>query len=447
MTPHDNVSPPVTRALDRSPAGPARALTWDRLRELLVLAALVTSPLSYVIKLIYSLPITWVDPTLILGALAGLLPPWSWRIDTQALRRVALWTTLFVAICWLAATVAAVRMQFPGAEPFREPIRLTLDVLLAVGCLRVLTTPQRVRRIALVLGYVAVFEVITAIYLLLATVLPLPLSEAWRAYQQEYWFRQAFYAGSLVWPRLGGTFVEAPPFGLYVLGSLMVVYAGRRAVHAAGDPMPGRWLTAVLLGGLAGSLSSQVWTGAAVWGLLTLAPRVWTSRVGARARSWYAVATLILLAALSGAVYAKYRQGQQEAVEKGASIGERRAHIALAASLFADHSLIGIGPGQFGEVALRESHGLYEASTNVQFTPAEIPAETGMLGTISLVLLIASLAWALLERRDIMSLAALVGLLIADSFQANWRWPIVFIAISVLLALNLTRQPPRATTS
>lgn len=411
--------------------GPASgAATSLTAREWILLAALVLSPISYTIKLVYDLPVRWVDPTLVLGTIAAVLPPWTSPLRDPWLRRVAACAALFLAANWLAATVNIMVARFSNTEPFREPLRLTLDALLALACLRTLDAPERLRRAAIVLGAVAVVEVLGAVYLLAGLVARLPMPEPWRNYQQAYWVRQTFAAGHIVIPRLGGTFVEAPPFGLYVLAAIIVVHVGRRAAHRARRPFP-RWMQPVLWFGAIGSLSTQILAGAGTFLLAAVLPRL--RRATLRTRIAHVAAAVALVAGMSAIGYAKYRAGRTEVLTKGASVGERRAHAAEAVALFLDHPLLGIGPGQFGQFAERDSHGMYAATTNASLTPAEILAETGLVGTASLMLLLWSLAGASIARHGGWGLAALGGLLVADAFQANYRWPLVFVAVACLI--------------
>ncbi len=238
-----------------SPHWPRIPLSGDQceyLRHLLFFAALMLSPLSYTIKIVYDLRVTWVDPTLVLGAAAAMLPPWSWGGVDPQLRKLAVTAFLFLGTYWLAATVAAAEWRYPDNEVYREPTRTALAALLCVACIRVVRRPSALCRTASVLGWVAVVEVVIAVYLLVGWALGLPLPSAWRAYQELYWARQSIYAGMFVWPRLGGTFIEAPPFGLYVLGALVVLRLARRSKPDREIRMPRLWMDAVLGAGVLG---------------------------------------------------------------------------------------------------------------------------------------------------------------------------------------------------
>jgi hypothetical protein len=405
---------------------------WADLREWLVIIALVLSPLSYMIKLVYDLPFTWIDPTLVVGAFAALLPPWSLEFHDRRLRSVAACAALFLGTYWLAAIAAVATAQFPGAEAFREPVRTLLGILLCIGCIRAWRDKSALRRAAVVLGWVAVVEVVVAAYLLIGLALDLPMPAVWRTYQEAYWFRQAFYAGKIVWPRLGGTFVEAPPFGLYVLGALITLSSARRAV----DPrrplaMPGRWMDAILWIGLAGSLSSQVLIGAVLWGLLYIGFDLYTRR---QPKWWHALALAALVTVFSGGMYRKYLESRDSGPAIGQSVGERRAHTVRVWHTFLEHPVLGVGPGQYGEVAMRETFSQYDPRVSPQFAAAEILADAGGLGFAAAVLMVGSVIYALFRVEDYTGVSAAAGLIVADSFQANWRWPMVFIAIAVLLS-------------
>ena len=418
---------------------------WATLREWLIIIAIVMSPLSYVIKLVYNLPFTWVDPTLVVGALASLLPPWSFSLPEQHLRRVAVCAAFFLGVYWLSAVASIAAAQFVGAEPFREPVRTALGMLLCMGCIRAWRDRSALRRAAVVLGWVAAAEVLFAAYLLIGFALSLPMPVEWRAYQEAYWFRQAFYAGEIVWPRLGGTFVEAPPFGVYVLGALIVLLFARRAVPRTLPAMPGRWMDAILWIGLAGSVSAQVLIGTMIWGFLFTSFDLYVRR---RPTWRHVAATLVLLTLFSGGLYRKYLESKHSGPDIGTSVGERRAHTARVWHTFLEHPVLGVGPGQYGEVAMRESFSLFDPRVSPQFAAAELLADTGALGLGAALVMVGSILYALLQARGYAAVSALAGLIVADGFQANWRWPMVFIAIAVLLSTTLpqgTSEQPTAT--
>lgn len=423
----------VPFGLDRLDGWIRGPLFWDTLREWLIIIALLLSPLSYVVKLVYDLPFPWIDPTLLIGAAAALLPQWSLPASDRRLRSVVVCTVLFLGVYWLSATVAVTNARFSSAEPFREPIRTTLGVLLCLGCIRAWRDRSALRRAAVIVGWVAAAEVVIAAYLLIGLAFNLPMPAQWRAYEEAYWFRQAFYAGKIVWPRLGGTFVEAPPFGLYVLGALIVRSFARRAAHPGQPPIRGRWLDAILWAGLAGSLSSQVLIGAMLWGFSFAGFDLFVRR---RPTWKHAAALFVLVTLFSAGVYKKYLESRQPGPVFKSSVGERREHTIRAWHTFLDNPVLGVGPGQYGEIAMRQSFSLYDRRVSPQFVVPELLADTGVLGLAAAVVMVASIFGVLLATRSYAAVSATVGLVVADGFQANWRWPMAFIAVAVLLVVS-----------
>lgn len=410
---------------------------WDGIREWLLLLALVLSPLSYAIKTIYDLQFTWVDPCLVIGPAAAVLPRWSWPAVDRRIRALTIATLLFLGVYWLSASRAAALARFPDSEPYREPVRTLLAMLLGVACIRVMRTPAAVRRAAIVFGWTGVAEVFIAAYLLAALALPLPLPEVWRSYVLYYWAHQSVWAGAIVWPRLGGTFVESPPFGLYILGVLIVLRLGRRVARRHDAPMPGRWMDTVLVLGLIGSLSTQVLAGAALWGIILIAPRLRSATMHARTRWLHGAGGIALLSVLAlGGAY-KYATGTRADVEYGTSVGERRAHAESAWRLFDGDPALGIGPGQFGQVEWRRTYGLYDKRVSPLSVFHELLADSGAIGLGAAAVFVGCLMLLFLRGRHYWEGAAATALLAADAFQGNWRWPIVFIGLGTLVAVSL----------
>jgi O-antigen ligase len=117
----------------------------------------------------------------------------------------------------------------------------------------------------------------------------------------------------------------------------------------------------------------------------------------------------------------------------GGSVGERSFHFRYGVSLLEAHpeaSIFGIGPGRYGEYA--SETGAFPDSVNVQTSELELLVEWGVIGLAAWVALLACLAAREWEIHGILGLGLLLGIIIADSFQANWKHEAAFLAIAVL---------------
>ena len=229
---------------------------------------------------------------------------------------------------------------------------------------------------------------------------------------------------------MGGLFFESPPFGLFMFSMLIVLSFTRdKGYHP-------KWtacaITFAVLGMLL-SLADQVLIAGTV-GLLASLPHLAKSRPRIM-RPLLTIATIAICAFLFHSLSVKRISSTNDMVTEinGGSVGERSFHFRYGLSLLEAHpaaTLFGIGPGRYGEYATET--GAFPDSVNVQTSELELLVEWGVIGLAAWLALLACLAAREWEIHGILGLGLLLGLIIADSFQANWKHEAAFLAIAVL---------------
>jgi hypothetical protein len=126
----------------------------------------------------------------------------------------------------------------------------------------------------------------------------------------------------------------------------------------------------------------------------------------------------------------------------GGSVGERSFHLQYGWQLLGAHpaaTLFGIGPGRYGEYAA--DTGDFPDSVNMQTSEMEILVEWGVAGLAVWIGLLGCVAFRIAHLHGVPGLGLLAALIIADSFQANWKHEAVFLAIAALcVAPNVARE-------
>jgi hypothetical protein len=115
------------------------------------------------------------------------------------------------------------------------------------------------------------------------------------------------------------------------------------------------------------------------------------------------------------------------------SVGEREFHLKYGLSLLEREpiaALLGIGPGRYGEYAA--DTGYFPATTTMQFAFPEILVEWGAVGLGIWLITLTAVALHIRKVHGFAGVCLLIGLLIADSFQANWKFEAVLLAVAAL---------------
>jgi hypothetical protein len=372
----------------------------------------------------------WIDPTLLLAlaALLALFPRWG-DFLTGGLR-LALIGAAALFFLSLVCTLSGVLLRPPSSLyiPLREPLRLWLNLCwFLLGCWFLAYKP----RVILVCSIVAVtFGLAAGVYLHLAAIGVAPAPASVISYTRAYFFRQAIWFNGIPIPRMGGLFFESPPFGLFMFSMLIVLSFTRDKGYHPGWTACG--ITFAVLGMLF-SLADQVLIAGTV-GLLASLPHLAKSRPRIM-RPLLTVTTIAICAFLVHSLSVKRISSTNDMVTEinGGSVGERSFHFRYGVSLLQAHpaaTIFGIGPGRYGEYA--SETGAFPDSVNVQTSELELLVEWGVIGLAAWVALLACLAAREWEIYGILGLGLLLGIIIADSFQANWKHEAAFLAIAAL---------------
>ncbi|MGB0063420.1 MAG: hypothetical protein WBP85_03165 [Terracidiphilus sp.] len=371
----------------------------------------------------------WLDPPLIFSmlALAALLPHLN-RQNTRLWREIAGPLLALALVCGLS--IVSGFALFPTAELYnalREPMRfLLILVWFATSCWFLEQRRELVFRYA---AAGALLGLLSGLYVYSAAMRLVPAPIALVAYAQQYWLRQAFWVGNLPLPRMGGLFIEAPPFGLFMLGLLALFLIALRSGARNKAVIVG--LATALVGAIA-SLADQVMIAVVV----CLAASVLSLKMRSR---WLRPAVLgmaFCLLATAGALSLRTKlivgpgMGTADIIYRN-SVGERSFHMRYGISLLElkpAATVFGIGPGRYGEYVAQT--GLFPDTVTMQYTAPEILVEWGVAGVAVWLAVLAMLGARAWKTHRFAGLGLLAGLLIADSFQANWKSESMFLALA-----------------
>lgn len=395
-------------------------------------AAVVLMPVSYATKSLLHLEnILWVDPSLVLVTIVFLLllPRWG-DFLAEPLRSIFL-ITVGLALLTIPAMVSGFLLR-PTPQLYdilREPLRFWLLLIwLLTSCWFFRENPQLVFRCTAI---AALFAFLTGLYMYGVVLGDLPANSATTTYARVYFLRQAIWVNTFPIPRMGGLFIEAPPFGLFMFSSTIILLNGWRLGYRSRLVRYGIWISIV---GTVFSLTDQVLLGAAV-GLGLALPSLVDRRSW---RFWISLSLALTFIAvlLIQSLIAKTQQfsGSSSAIYiNGSSIGERTFHTRygfLLLSSDAKRVLFGLGPGRYGEYAAET--GYFPDSVTMQFSLLEILCEWGVIGLAIAGGVCCLFFLALWRTSGIFGCGLFFGLLLANSFQSNWKWEGAFLAVAAL---------------
>jgi hypothetical protein len=402
-----------------------------RLATLFYLAALMLTPVSVACKfLLGATNVVWIDPSLLLSlvALLALLPRWEDFLEDELRFLVAGAAVLFLASLCSAFSGALLRPPSSLYTVLREPLRLWLSLGWFLTCAWFLKHQARTVFIGAVIA--VMLGLSAGIYLELAAFSLVPAPALAVSYARTYMARQTLWFHGFPLLRMGSLFFEAPPFGLFMFSMVVVLQRLRGAVNRS--IWSGVGMTAAALGALF-SLSDQVLFAGAV-GVFSGLPQLAKKRP---ATTWLLAFVMMIVVCVFEfqSIDIKQASSTTGVVTRinGGSVAERSFHLRCGWLLLGAHpaaTLFGIGPGRYGEYAA--DSGDFPDTVNMQTSEMEILVEWGVAGLAAWLFLLGGLALRAARLHGLLGLGLLVALVIADSFQANWKHEAAFLAIAAL---------------
>jgi hypothetical protein len=391
-------------------------------------------PLCYALQDLFGLVgVTWIDPTLILGLAVFLL------MGRPVREKAPLWVLAFAFLS--AAIGASLLHASPDRDRaalytyFVEPIRLTLNIIWFWVSLRFLRLDRKF--VLRCLTFTVAWEFLLSCYLYAAFYDLVPVPDSVKLYLAIYKSRQALSWGDWEVYRMAGTFLESPPFGLFMFCCLVILVLTLSERDRNSD---GRFRVLLVCGavcaflGTIASLSDQMLIALIAFGFTFLLAR--TGRVGTGSRLLAAALAIALVLYVGNALLSKSKvESAYTGDPMGSSIGERTFHARYGLSLLAEQPasiVTGIGPGRYGDYAVRT--GFFPSTVTAQFTAVEWLVEYGLLGVFLIGVWLFRIGLRAVFRYGVVGAGALVALLFANMFQSNWMWESWFLALAFLYA-------------
>jgi len=418
--------------------------------------ALLLLPFSAAVKQIFDLNgFVWIAPSLILGIVVFVL------LDAPILDKRVVYLALFAMLSGLLGSffLPASRLREHSSlySIYAEPIRLVLDLVwYSVSIWFFVNRRDSALRWLTISAFL---QLTVAAYLYLALFELVPVPETVATYLLMYRARQVLFWGNSPVYRMAGTFIEGPPFGLFMFSCLVICALGFYVDCTSLPKKPRRWTLLGILVGTIGSLlslSDGVLLSLSILGIgfyLHTRSR-WVHRPLARIIE--VVALLVFCVTVGTYTIQRLREKWELAKAPtpinndvlGDSGAERAFHVQYGLARFGEVPLAlisGIGPGRYGDYATRT--GMFPPSVDIAFMPAAWLIEFGVCGSAIIVVWLWRIGSRSKRAFGRIGTCSLVALLIANTGQANWLWETWFLALAFLYASGSNRGPRQVVSS
>ena len=404
--------------------------------------AVLLLPLSGALKQMLQLSSTiWIDPSIILAVSMFLL------LGMPARDKYALWLAGFAT---LSAVVGSFFLAPSGAREhssfyafYAEPIRLWLDILWYLVSLEFLVHKREF--VVRWLSISVVIQLSIAIYLYLALFDMVPVPNVIAIYLTLYKGRQAVMWGDTAVYRMAGTFIESPPFGLFMFCSFAIFVVSWTFENHSSVAYGRRWLAVGMIASFVGavaSLSDEVLLAivifGAAWYLSARETLMATHRHGKAVEAILGVVLVLGIGAyVAERLEAKLEEAASTAPVDNDVIGqpgaERLFHVRYGLARFEEVPLAvltGIGPGRYGDYAART--GIFPPTVQIGVTPVFWLVEYGVFGLALIVAWLCNIGRRGRSAYGAIAISALFSLLAVNFGQGGWMFETWFLALAFL---------------
>lgn len=409
----------------------------DKISFNFFLFAIIILPFSFATKDIIGKEITWVDPSLviILFVFLSLILNKNSKILP---RNASLLISSLVFIYFLSSLINFFTNQHNDLEFLREPLRFGLSLLVFYTTYYFSKDPNKKISILSIMGIAATLQFFIAIYFLGVFLLHLPSFLNIEEFVTDYFKRQLIFYKVPI-PRLGGTFFESPPFGLYMLCSFLTSYL----LYKLTSSKLSVFYIVITSLGVISSFSDQI-----IFSYLIIVLFIFYKKI--KKSQFYPLLLIIVVVFITYISFLTMPSYQNKFSTissgdyYGTSAGERYFHIMYSIELFLKNPkniMIGIGPGIYGEYV--SLIGMFPNTTTPQVTFFEILCETGAIGFFLFTITLVYLGKFLYKYYGLLGLGVLTVIIIGDGFQANWKWSSVFLMVGVFLVIPNKKATPQ----
>jgi len=395
-------------------------------RRFLFALAILSLPLSYSVKFMLGWnEVTWVAPSLIIALLLTLFLRIKQSANFLLLIAAALTSAFFGSII-----LKAFGISFSLYDTLRDPVKLILNVNFFAVCFRFFMKEREFAIKWVSISVICQFIVGVLFMLSAYDVIELPVNI--QEFTKGYRARQVLWLSDTVGiMRMGGSFIEAPPFGLFMLASVVILYLEKIRHNRS------RWVKRGLFFATLGvlcSLSTQILLAFFV----IAAGEVYRLQKKTGKEILLVVGILFLFCVFPiKAIHSLQEKMSEEnpgGHGLGGSVGERTFHIQNYFSMIKENPQMipfGIGMGQYGKYTASVHENLKDTITP-QVLPIDWLSGFGLVGTSIMLVILLNIGKRVRRAYNFLGLLSFVGLLLANMFQSSWLWEAWFMALAYM---------------
>lgn len=387
-------------------------------------------PVTYAIKpIISSNDFVWINPTLLLSLFLFPFIRKGWNILLIIALLISIQSSLFGSI-YISEDLSLYNI-------IREPIRFFLVILWFWSCVHFL--------IKYPIFTIKILSISAILQLCIAVIFLIVFIHSIITFGLDHSLKGKIVPLQIHWlnanpiPRLGGTFGESPPFGLFMFSCFIILYLSITYYKFKSKFIFLGMLCSAI--GTIGSLSDQV--------MIAFSLFIISCFLCSKIKTYRKIFGLLFLCIilsplmflLSTNLTNKFNQLVEGKEIYANSSGERMYHIRYGLSLISKDPVklvTGIGAGLYGYNVAKG--GMFPETTNMQVLIADWLVENGAFFFAAMLFFLLIVGIRAYSKFGPIGVVALICLVFANLFQANWKWEAWFFGLAFLYTTILPVQ-------